>query len=214
MLSLSTQKLVLDKGASASLTISESGAYSSTVKLGYRVVKAPGLKVGPLQVNIQKFAEKPGFSTSVDISAKENAMPGEYAIEFYPITPGYGSDVVYYGKKNLTVIVKGGKRPFLLLAPLPHKNQRQKQKTETSTQGENADMTLTTSIPTTTTLSTTTTSKQQTPSTTPTLVLTTSPSTTVVGKTEFPSTNMLIGILGAVIVALLLVVILLKRRSS
>ncbi len=213
ILELSSNELTLERGSSSSLTVSESGTYEGSVKLGFKVVKAPGLKVGPLKVNISKFSEEPGFSTRVTISAKENAMPGNYVIEFYPITPGYNSDVVYYGKVNLTVTVKGGETTY---SPT---TTTQESRTETS-EGTNTPPVQTTTIPITTSTPTTTSASpaMSTPSATKATKATTSPIvvtvTTVQSNPLGLSSNLTLGILGAVIAVLIvgIIIIVAKRR--
>ncbi len=204
ILDLSSKELILERGSSSSLMVSESGTYEGTVKLGFKVVKAPGLKVGPLKVDISKFSEEPGFSTRVTISAKENAKPGKYVIEFYPITPGYTSDVIQYGKVNLTVIVKGEETTYSHTTTTQESKTESQEKTTTSVQ--------TTTIPTTTltsTAKTTSTTRMSEPKAT-----TASSTVITITQTSSPElgSNLVIGALGAIIILILALVIIIARR--
>ncbi len=209
IISFSSTSAVLEKGEVLSLTASESGTFGGTVELAYRVVEAPGLKVGPLSIEIGQYDKKPGFSTDVKISAKENALPGKYVIEFYPVTPGYDSDVVEYGKVNLTVEVKGGEK-FTPTA------------TETVTESTATEVTTTTSgppIPTTTTQPPTSAlSLTQPPTETSPPIATSPPATTTIRvTTSTPTAGPMIGMpvlaVGLLVIIAILALLLYKRRG-
>ncbi|GEM_PF-2084077 len=107
ILNISKDRVTLERGESTEVTLMESGTFLGSVGLGYRIVEAPSLKVGPLKITISNYTKEPGFSANVKVEASKYAPPGKYVIEFYPDTFGYGSDVVEWGKVNLTVTVSG-----------------------------------------------------------------------------------------------------------
>ncbi len=210
IMSLSSTSAVLEKGGVLSLTASESGTFGGTVELAYRVVEAPGLKVGPLSIEIGQYDKKPGFSTNVKISAKENALPGKYVIEFYPVTPGYDSDAVEYGKVNLTVEVKGGEE----FTPTATETV-----TESTTTTEVTNTTSGPPIPTTTTQPPTSALPLTQPPTETSPPIATSPltTTTIRVTTSTPIAGPMISMpvlaVGLLVIIAILALLLYKRRS-
>ncbi len=107
ILSASEGSLNLKRSESATISVSEEGTFSGMVGLAYRVIEAPGPKVGPLEVKLSNYRKQQGFPVDVTLKAEDYAPAGKYVVEFYPDTGDYGSDVVEYGKAYLTVIIEG-----------------------------------------------------------------------------------------------------------
>ncbi len=202
---LSNTEISLERGQSQTVTVSESGTFAGQVGLAYRVVEAPGVKVGPLKIEVPEFDRSPGFSANLKITAWEYATPGKYVIEFYPDTGSYSSKVVEYKKAYLTVYVKG-EMPSTQTAS----------ETVTETQTTTSPMTSTEIKPTTGPLT----------SSTPTQITTSAPQsspmvtsgapivTTITQKTEVEGGNtmMTAALAAAVVILLILILYLLRVR--
>ncbi len=212
-ISLSKDELTLRRGERASLTASESGSFRGRVTLKYRVLEAPGLRVGPLKLNISSYNEEPGFSADIEILATAHAPPGTYVIEFYPNAPGYGPEVVDYGRANLKVVVEG-----------PTETQTQQSSTRTHTVSQTQTRSTVTgtgqntaspTIPSTTMTSkvTVTASSPATGTKVPTMTPAPIRTTTVIVRKERWESGVLLASIG-LLLALLVVIsaILIRRR--
>ncbi len=207
VISISNQEISLERGESQTVTVTESGSFAGPVGLSYRVVEAPGVKVGPLKIEISDFDRKPGFSTNVKVTAWEYATPGKYVIEFYPDTGSYSSKVVEYGKAYLTVYVKGETS-----TPTTSETATETQQTTTSPTPTIVETTTESQAPLTTTSTRTSTPITQKP---PTETISTSPVTItkVVERTEKGSGNTLTIALLVVMIAIILALILYLLRG-
>ncbi len=207
-ITLSDSEISLERGQSASITVTESGTFAGSVGLSYRVIEAPGLKVGPLKIEVPDFEREPGFSTAVNITAWKYAPPGKYVIEFYPDTDGYSSKVVEYKRAYLTVYVKGETSTPSATNETGTQTQTQTQQTTASTTSSVVETTESPTQP----IQTTTPITEQPPSETSSTLITV---TTVIEETGTGAGNTLtIALLAsAMVVILVLAVYLLKRRG-
>ncbi len=205
VISLPNTEISLERGEFQTITVTESGSFTGSVGLAYRVVEAPGVKVGPLKIEVSDFDRKPGFSTTVKIAAWEYATPGKYVIEFYPDTDSYSSKVVEYGKAYLTVYVKGETS-----APTVSETASETQQTTTSPTPTVVETTTESQAPSTTPPTQTTSAPMtQPPRTTSTAPVTI---TKVVEETEEGGGNTLtIALLGAIAVILLVLILYFLR---
>ncbi len=203
-ITLSESEISLERGQSKSITATESGTFTGSVGLSYRVVEAPGLKVGPLKIEMPDFEKKPGFSVTLNITAWKYAPPGKYVIEFYPDTDGYSSNVVEYKKAYLTVHVKGETTTSSVM----NETETETQQTTTSTTSSVVETTESPTQPIQTTTSTTERPPSKTTSNAPITI------TSVVEETEEGTGSALtIALLASIIIAILVLILYLLKRG-
>ncbi len=205
ILSTSKNILHLKRGESATVSVSEEGTFSGTVGLAYRVVEAPGPKVGPLEIGLSNYEKKKGFTVDVTLKAGDYAPTGKYVVEFYPDTGDYGPEVVEYGKAYLTVVIEEE-------VTIPTSTPQQTQLPTTTSQ-IGTSSTSATSIPQPSSSSTPTTSKTLTTSESERTTLTTSVFTEYVTKGSEPASPLVItlGVLAASL-GILAIYLLMRRR--
>ena len=207
-ITLSDAEISLERGQSRAVTVTESGTFTGSVGLSYRVIEAPGPKVGPLKVDVPEFERKLGFSTTLNITARKNAPPGKYVIEFYPDTGSYSSKVVEYKKAYLTVHIKGE------TSTPPLANEPETEETQQTTTSTTSSILETTESPTqsihTTTRVTSQVTSRSPPKTTSNAPITI---TTVIKETGAVGRTLAIALFASAMVAvLILLVYLLKGR--
>ncbi len=203
ILSASQSSLNLERGETATLSISEEGTFSGIVGLAYRVVEAPGPKVGPLDIRLSNYKKQRGFSVNVTVKVGEYAPPGKYVVEFYPDTGDYGPEVVEYGKAYLTITVSSEASSTM--------------QTQTQSQTQATSQTLSSSPSETTPTSTASTPPPSTTTTPPTKSVTLTTNTTTKTKytyttEENESMSSLLLPLGVLAILLAILVPFLARR--
>ncbi len=205
ILSVSQSSLDLERGETATIAISEEGTFSGAVGLAYRVVEAPGPKVGPLDIRVSDYEKQQGFSVNVTLKVGDHAPAGKYVVEFYPDTGDYGPDVVEYGNAYLTITVRER-------AP----NTTQTRTTPQSTSSPPTETTPTSAVstpsPSATKTPTTSTSPRTTSGGTRSLTFTTHITTEYATEGREPANPLLLPL--GLLVALLVVIVLFLVRKK